>query len=46
LWDRNQNTGNPIGMDAEIEVAEQTIYHDSRHPSHIILPIIPVEEHP
>jgi putative CocE/NonD family hydrolase len=44
LWDRNQNTGNPIGMDAEIEVAEQTIYHDSRHPSHIILPVIRAEE--
>ncbi len=44
LWDRNHNTGNPIGMDAEMEVAEQTIYHDSRRPSHIILPVIRVEE--
>lgn len=30
LWDRNPNTGNPIGMDAELQVAEQTIYHDPR----------------
>jgi hypothetical protein len=41
LWDRNQNTGGPIGMDAETQVAEQTVYHDGKRPSHIILPIIP-----
>jgi putative CocE/NonD family hydrolase len=43
LWDRNQNTGNPIGMDAKMIVAQQTIYHDTSHPSRIILPIIPSE---
>jgi len=41
LWDRNQNTGRPIGMDTELQIAEQTIYHDEQYPSHIILPIIP-----
>ena len=41
LWDRNPNTGHPIGMDAELQVAEQTIYHDHAHPSHIVLPIVP-----
>jgi len=41
LWDRNQNTGRPIGMNTELQIAEQTIYHDGRHPSHIILPIVP-----
>jgi hypothetical protein len=40
-WDRNLNTGHTIGQDAEMKVAMQTIYHDSIHPSHIILPIIP-----
>lgn len=40
LWDRNQNTGNPIGMDAEVEVAQQTIYHDRKHPSHVLLPVV------
>jgi len=44
LWDRNQNTGNPIGMDAEMIVAQQTIYHDADHPSRIILPIIPEDD--
>ena len=41
LWDRNPNTGHDIGMDTELQVAEQTIYHDRDHPSHIILPVIP-----
>jgi putative CocE/NonD family hydrolase len=40
LWDRNPNTGNPIGMDARLQVAEQTIYHDREHPSHIVLPVV------
>jgi len=40
LWDRNQNTGNPIGRDSEIVVARQTIYHDEDHASRIILPIV------
>ncbi|KON30061.1 hypothetical protein AC482_04870 [miscellaneous Crenarchaeota group-15 archaeon DG-45] len=39
--DPNPNTGNPIGMDAEVRIAQQTIYHDGARPSHIILPIIP-----
>ena len=44
LWDRNPNTGHEQGMDAEWQVAEQTIYHDQDHPSHIILPIIPADD--
>jgi putative CocE/NonD family hydrolase len=40
-WDRNPNTGNEFGMDAETIKATQTIYHDSHHPSYITLPIIP-----
>ena len=41
LWDRNQNTGNPIGMDAEVQVARQTIYHGGSRASHIMLPVVP-----
>ena len=41
LWDRNPNTGHEQGMDAEVQIAEQTIYHDRAYPSHIVLPIIP-----
>ncbi len=40
-WDRNLNTGNPLGQDAEIKLALQTIYHDQKFPSHIVLPLIP-----
>jgi len=40
-WDRNLNTGHPIGQDAEVKAALQTIYHDKQYPSHIVLPVIP-----
>jgi putative CocE/NonD family hydrolase len=40
-WDRSLNTGHPIGQDDEIKVAVQTIYHDKKHPSHVLLPVIP-----
>ena len=39
LWDRNPNTGHPIGKDTEVKVAHQTVYHDRLHPSHILLPV-------
>ena len=38
--DRNPNTGHPFGQDAEVVVANQTIYHDAKHPSRVILPIM------
>ena len=40
LYDRNPNTGNPQGMDTEICTAEQTIFHNSKYPSYVILPVI------
>lgn len=40
LWDRNPNTGDPIGMNARTEVAHQTIHHSRQFPSHIVLPVI------
>jgi putative CocE/NonD family hydrolase len=42
-FDRNLNTGRPWGMDAEMQVARQTVYHDAKHPSHIVLPVIPAK---
>jgi uncharacterized protein len=39
-YDRNMNTGNPIGEDAKGIVARQTVYHDSEHSSYIDLPVI------
>jgi hypothetical protein len=40
-YDRNLNTGAPLGKTVEMIVAEQRIYHDEEHPSAIILPLIP-----
>jgi hypothetical protein len=38
----NLNTGDDnVGLGTERVVARQTIYHDSQHPSHVILPVIP-----
>jgi uncharacterized protein len=39
-YDRNQNTGEPLGRTANLKVAEQTIYHDAEHPSHMVLPLV------
>jgi len=38
---RNQNTGLPLGTSALVNKAQQTVYHDARHASCLILPVIP-----
>ncbi len=40
-FDRNPNTGAPLGQDTRLEAAQQTVYHSDTYPSHIVLPIIP-----
>ena len=40
-YDRNPNTGAPLGQSAELRPATQWVLHDAGHPSHIVLPIIP-----
>jgi hypothetical protein len=40
---RNQNTGLPLGSSDAIQVADQQIFHDAAHASHLILPVIPRE---
>ena len=40
-FDRNLNTGSDPGSDTEFHIAEQTVYHNAQHPSHVVLPIIP-----
>jgi hypothetical protein len=40
-FDRNHNTGLDYWDDATLAPAHQTIYHDRRYPSRIILPVIP-----
>ena len=40
-FDRNPNTGAPLGQDSRLEKAQQTVLHSAEHPSHIVLPVIP-----
>ena len=39
-FDRNPNTGAPLGSDAKVRVAQQTIYHGDNKLSQIILPVV------
>jgi uncharacterized protein len=41
IWDRNLNTGDDPATDTQMLMAQQTIYHDAEHASHIVLPVIP-----
>ena len=42
--DRNLNNGGELGIDPEVVVAKQTVYHDLERASHILLPVIPPNE--
>ncbi|MBN1223798.1 MAG: CocE/NonD family hydrolase [Candidatus Aminicenantes bacterium] len=44
MFNPNQNTGNPVATDTEWKTANQTIYHDSGRPSHVVLPVLPKSE--
>jgi putative CocE/NonD family hydrolase len=39
-FDRNPNTAAPMGRDAAIRVARQTVLHTATAPSHLVLPVI------
>ena len=38
-FSRNLNTGEDVGTGTRMEVAEQTILHADRYPSHVLLPV-------
>jgi putative CocE/NonD family hydrolase len=40
-FDVNPNTGEPLNDNRRWQVAENTVYMDTRHPSQIVLPVIP-----
>ncbi len=40
-FDRNPNTGHAFGVDAELQRAEQTVFHEAARASRLELPIIP-----
>jgi putative CocE/NonD family hydrolase len=39
-WSRNLGTGEPLATGTQMQCAEQTIYHDSAHPSALVLPLV------
>ncbi|WP_339922319.1 CocE/NonD family hydrolase [uncultured Cyclobacterium sp.] len=39
-FDRNPNTGAPLGTSTETRIAQQTIHHGGPKPSHIVLPVV------
>ena len=36
-FDMNPNTGEPLDDNRRVRIAENTIYRDAQHPSHILL---------
>src|SRR5918999_3260606 len=40
-FDVNPNTGEPIGMSRRLVVADNSIFHSAKRPSHVTLPIVP-----
>jgi putative CocE/NonD family hydrolase len=40
-FDLNPNTGEPLNDNRSWRIAENTVFADAQHPSHIILPFIP-----
>jgi putative CocE/NonD family hydrolase len=40
-FDRNPNTAEPAAVAQHTQPAVQTVFHDSQHSSHIVLPVIP-----
>jgi len=40
-FDRNPNTGEPLGDFRRMVTADNTLYHDAAHPSRVILPVVP-----
>jgi putative CocE/NonD family hydrolase len=39
--ERNMNTGNPSGEDAQGVIARTTLLHDADHPSYVVIPVQP-----
>jgi putative CocE/NonD family hydrolase len=42
-FDVNPNTGEPPGRSIRKAIAENAVYHDHRHSSHIVLPVLPAK---
>ena len=38
-FDVNPNTGGPLGLERSYQVAVQSVFHDAKRPSHVVLPL-------
>jgi putative CocE/NonD family hydrolase len=45
-YDRNPNTGQKFGEDAQLMIANQTVYHGGARASRLVLPIVPLGSRP
>ncbi len=43
-FDVNPNTGELLGRNRRVVIADNTVYHDMARPSHLLLPIVPPEQ--
>jgi putative CocE/NonD family hydrolase len=39
-WSRNPGTGEPLAISKDLRIAEQQVFHDTQHPSALLLPVI------
>ena len=42
-FDVNPNTGDPVGQHRRALPADNAIYHQAAYPSHVVLPVVPVD---
>ncbi len=42
-FDVNPNTGEPLNAHRRLVIATNTLHHDAAHPSHIVLPLVPID---
>ena len=40
-FDVNPNTGEPLGLNRRTAIATNTVFHDTKRPSYVVLPIQP-----
>jgi putative CocE/NonD family hydrolase len=40
-FDRNPNTGDPLGSSVRVRIAQQSVYHGGKTTSSIVLPVVP-----
>jgi putative CocE/NonD family hydrolase len=43
-FDRNLNTRESPEMGTQMQIALQTVHHSARYPSHVLLPLIPMQK--